>query len=333
MERNRIRTILLTLVLCAVAFALLALPRFIAQHQGSSLQAVISGQRTFPMTVSDVTGRKVTITKRPQRIISLSPSVTEILFAIGAGEHVVADTTYCDYPPAAKKLPKIGGYLDPNIEKITSLNPDLIIGQRGNRRDILDRLYALGLPIIAVDPTTIDQVSSAIQLVGDVTGYSTRAKSFNEQFSARKKAVVSRLSRISPNDRPKVLFLFSIDDGIFTVGPGSHIDELIRLAGGRNIAESTGKPWPQLSMEAVVKADPDAILLIDEHGGGSPLTQSTALVQLRANSHWQMVSAVKRGRVSVLDDDLITIPGPRLIDGLEQMAHALHPNLFQGKTE
>ncbi|HEX2948093.1 MAG TPA: ABC transporter substrate-binding protein [Armatimonadota bacterium] len=333
MGRNKIRAFLLAIIVLGTLGFLIFIPRFSTGHSGRSHQVQVVGNQVFPMTVTDSTGRDVVIHKKPARIISLAPGVTEILFAIGAGKQVIADSTFCDFPEQAKRLPKIGGYLDPNIEKITSLNSDLIIGERGNRRDILDQLSSsLGFTVLAVDPTSLRDISQSIQLIGEVTGNSLGAQRLYDDFDRRSALVQSRLAKIPSTALPRTLFLFSLDGGIYTVGPGSHIDELIKLAGGKNIAAPTGKPWPQLSMEMVAKSDPEVILLINEHGGKSGnLTSESALRQLRTDANWRKITAVKTGRVVVLDDDLITIPGPRLIDGLEQMATALHPDVFPGK--
>jgi iron complex transport system substrate-binding protein len=283
--------------------------------------------RSFPVTVVDALGRKVVVPHRPLRIISLAPCVTEILFAIGAGNQVIANTSYCNYPPEAARREKIGGYLDPDVERVAALSPDLVLGARGNRREAIEQMQALRLTVITVDANNLEEVAQAIRLIGRVVGEENAAGKLAVELDARRKALLARTRHLAEARRPRTLFLFSFE-GLFSAGAGSHIDELIRLAGGRNIAARTGAPWPQLSMEAIVSADPQVILLLSGHGAKTRLSAQAALGRLRVDPRWRTISAVKRGRLAVLEDDLITIPGPRLIEGLEATAAALHPELF-----
>jgi iron complex transport system substrate-binding protein len=275
---------------------------------------------TYPLTLYDALSRRVTIKARPLRIISLAPAITETLYAIGAGARLIADTDYCTYPEAAKKLPHVGGYLDPNIEKITSLKPDLILANRGTERTIVDKLAKLGTPLVALDPASFEDVCEITVTIGAVVDALPKATALAQQLRTRRANVALTSTFLS--DKPMVLFLFSLD-GLNSAGPGTFIDDLITLAGGDNVAKSTGKEWPELSMEAVVAADPSVIVVLSGHGGGA-LTPAKALATLRTQDKWKNIAAVKGGRVFVLDDDLITIPGPRLIDGLEALSKALH---------
>lgn len=283
----------------------------------------------YPLTIADALHHPVMLKGRPQRIISLAPSVTEILFAIGAGNRVLADTTYCKYPAAAARLAKIGGYLDPNAEKVVALTPDLVIAARGTRDDILDHLRALHVPLFVVDANNLTEVSASIKLIGRLVGNETTANQVAARLEARRNSICKKTAALAAAQRPATLFLFSFSD-LFSAGPGSHIDELIRLAGGRNIAAGTRQPWPQLSMEAVAAANPQVILVLAGHGTMSNLTPQAALATLRAKPQWRSLAAVKTGRVVVLDDDEMTLTGPRLINGLEAVARALHPELFPG---
>jgi iron complex transport system substrate-binding protein len=317
-------------LLLGVVTAIIALPRVKTvwrEHQRGIAFPVAQGD-SFPVTVVDTFGHRVTVNTQPKRIVSLAPGVTEILYAIGANGALIADTSYCDFPPAAAALPKIGGYLDPNVEKVLAMKPDLIVGERGNRKEVLLHLHGLGRTIVVVDPESLDGVTQSILMIGRVTGKAANARKLADGFAARQRRVVDRLAGVPESVRPRTLFLFSLGEGIFTVGPGSHIDELIRLAGGKNIAALTGKPWPQLSMEAVMAADPQVILLLRGQMTNHPITTAQALARFRADTHWRSISAVREGKIVLLDDDPSTIPGPRLIDGLEEMASALHPDLF-----
>jgi iron complex transport system substrate-binding protein len=176
---RRLQGIKVAAVLAAVILLIAILPgaqRYLRSVRPST--SVSASGRSYPITVHDCRGIDVTVAKRPQRIVSLSPAITEILFDIGAGSRVVAVTSYCDFPQQVKKLPKVGGYLDPNVEKVSALSPDLVLLARGTKRDIIDRLSSLGFTVVAVDPTSLDGVLSTIRLIGRVVGEAERADSF-----------------------------------------------------------------------------------------------------------------------------------------------------------
>ncbi len=303
---------------------------------GAENRATRLSGATFPITVTDVRGEKITIAKQPQRIISTAPNNTEILFAIGAGPRVIADTDYCDYPPEAATLPKIGGYLDPNVEKIVSLNPDLVLATRGTSKAILDRMATLKVPAVCLDPESIPETLEAIRTIGAVTGETASAKKLAQALDARRQAVLAKTTPLPAVTRPTTLFLFTAEDlnALYSVGPGSHIDAMIADAGGRNVGAHATTPWPQLSRETVFASDPEVILVLDGSVMSKPITPAEALRRFRANRRWRDVRAVKTGRVAVLDGDALTLPGPRMLDGLEAMAAALHPDLFPiGETK
>jgi len=283
------------------------------------------------MTIVDARGQRVTIAQRPTRIISLAPSVTETLFAIGAGDRVIADTTYCDYPPEAKALPKVGGYVDPHTEKIVAMKPDLVLGAKGNARDVLDHLSQLGMPVVTVAPESLEDVENAIRQIGRVIGEAQAAERLASRCAERRHAVRHRMQALADGARPRTLLLFS-PDSLFSAGPGSHLGEMIRLAGGVNVAKNAKTPWPELSLETVVTANPEVIILLSGRGMARSLTPDIALKRFSADRRWREMAAVKTGRVAVLDDDTITLPGPRLIDGLEALAAAIHPELFTRET-
>ena len=286
--------------------------------------AVAQTAVSFPLTLTDARGKQLTITQRPTRIISLAPSVTETLFAVGAGSRVIADTTYCNYPSAAKALPKIGEYVNPDVEKIVAMKPDLVVGAKGNALDALDHLAQLGIPVLTIDPQSLEDVEGTLRLIGRATGNATAAATLAAQCAQRREALARRLAQPGMAARPRTLLLFS-PDSLYSAGPGSHLDEMIRLAGGVNVAAHSKTAWPELSMESVVRANPEIILFLSGHGTLHPLTTAGALARLRTERNWSEITAVQQGRVVVLDDDALTLPGPRLIDGLEAMTAAIHP--------
>ncbi|HEY3377711.1 MAG TPA: ABC transporter substrate-binding protein [Armatimonadota bacterium] len=313
------------LALAAVLVGILLIPRYgwdgHGQQRGWRLGA---SQQDFPLTVTDALGRTVTIPTRPERLISLAPNITEILFAIGAGPRVVADTAYCDYPPAAAALPKIGGYLDPNLEKVLALKPDLVLCDDINRHAMVDRLAGLGIPVVMSAPERLQEVEGAIRQIGRAVGEASHAETLADDLQRRRAAVTAKTAALPEASRPRTLFLFSLD-GFYSAGPGSYIDELIRYGGGRNIITKPAAAWPQLAIESIVAADPQVIILLAKYGKQHHLTAAVALATLLADRRWRDITAVKTRRVVVLDDDPMTLPGPRLIEGLESTAGALHP--------
>lgn len=277
----------------------------------------------FPITISDALNNKVTVATRPMRIISLAPSVTEVIYAVGAGDRLIADTTYCDYPVAAQKLPKIGGFIDPNVEQIVALKPDLVIGAKGNPREALGQLRQMNIPVVTIDPETLDSaIDESLRIVGKVTGLSKKADKLASDNSKRKEVVAQQAAARAK--RPRILMLFTADS-LFSVGPGSYLDEMITLAGGVNIAGDTRLAWPELSMEKVIKDDPQIILIISMEKGATSSFSDEILQQLRAKKQWKNISAVRNGKVVYLGNDELTLPGPRLINGLEAMAQVISP--------
>ncbi|MHB0939634.1 MAG: ABC transporter substrate-binding protein [Armatimonadota bacterium] len=301
-----------------------------SRSQQQQLQARVS--TGFPVTITDSLNRQVTIAAKPKKIVSVAPSATEILFAIGAGERVIADTTYCDYPPAADTLPKIGGFTNPNVEKILSLSPDLVLGARGTPVGLFDQMQSLKLTVAAIDAeNSLDQMLESIRTIGKIAGEDDKAAGLIAQMEARRQAIVSKTAKLSPAQRPSVLFVFTPGE-LYSAGKGSFIDELITLGGGVNIAAQAKSPWPQLSLETVIADDPQVILTLPGNMGNKhkPMSNADAVARFRALPRWKSLSAVKNGRVYVLEDDPMTLPGPRLIDGLEATAAAIHPELFKG---
>jgi iron complex transport system substrate-binding protein len=288
--------------------------------------AVPAFAEVFPQRIVDVRGVTVTIPAKPQRIVSLAPNNTEILFAIGAGSRVVADTEYCDYPPAAAKLPKVGGYLDPSVEKVVAMKPDLVLVTRGTRTEMIDRIAAFKVPVVCLDPESLPEVCDAVTTIGRAVGELAAARRLALHLRIRHQKVLLRMRELPAAKRPVTLFLFDLN-GLYSVGPGSHIDTMITEAGGRNVGATAKTPWPQLSMETVIAANPTVILLVQGVGMGTKLTPARALAKLRADRRWAQVAAVKQGRLFMLDVDAMTLPGPRMVDGLEAMARALHPEL------
>jgi len=281
------------------------------------LSISVEGKESF---FTDEMGRTVKISYPPMRIISLAPSITEILFALGLNEEIEAVTDFCDYPEAVSKRPRVGGFINPNIEKIVSLKPDLIIAIRdGNRMGTIDRLNELAFPVYVVDPKSFDGVITTLQNIGDIVGRQENSKNIvNEIKAKREKTAI--LTRSLP--RPKVFFQIGYLPMI-TVGKGSLADELIRLAGGRSISENESLNYPPYNIEIVVQKAPEIIIMSSMESKRN----YSGLIKMWQN--WKSIPAVKRNAIHIVDSNIVDRPTPRIVGGLEAMLRIIHPEVFK----
>ncbi|MEE3264889.1 MAG: cobalamin-binding protein [Candidatus Latescibacterota bacterium] len=253
----------------------------------------------------------------PTRIVSLAPSNTEILFAIGAGDRLVGVTQWCNYPTAVKDIEQVAGYSDLNIERITAVRPDLIIAARGNDLEGLRSLEQMGVPVFALNVQTLDAMIDAVRRLGRLTGTTDRSDSLARMLTARLEEVDRR---ILDRPRPRVLWGY-VADPIYTAGPGSLIDNMIERAGGENVARGAQVTWPQVSLETIVAWAPQ-VLLTSLGGGMQPAGE---IDRLREIDGWKELPAIKNGRIVHVEGDLLTRAGPRLVDAVEILANQLHP--------
>ncbi len=264
--------------------------------------ATNSPTTTNARTVKDELNRSIRVPIHPQRIVSLAPSITETIFALGAGDRVVGVTTFCDYPPEAITKEKIGDTVRPNIEKIIALKPDLVIVSTSSQLEqVVANLGALGIPVYVSNPRNLDGVLSSINGIGELIGEQARASELTANLRARIEAVKQITGSES---RPRVLFILGTEP-LITVGGGTFIDDLIARAGGLSISSDAGGEYPQYSLETAVAKQPEVIFI-------------SSGVELPARL--KQTPAAEAGRVYRLDDNLVLRPGPRVVDGLEQMA-------------
>jgi len=273
-----------------------------------------------PRTFIDEVGREVTFPFPPERIVSLAPNITEILFSLGLDEEIVGVSIHCNFPEEAKSKPRVGTYISLDFEKITSLKPDLIIATgAGNTRDMVDRLGKLGFPSYVIYPKNFDDILRSILHIGEVVNRGKEARQITEEMKKRSQRVIE-LTKGLP--RPKV-FIQIGDTPIVTVGRGSFADDLIRLAGAENIAGKEKEGYPRFGMEEILKRSPEVIVISSMNPKGD--YQKI----LREWNRWKTIPAVKNGRIHLIDSDLLDRPSPRIIDGLEELARVLHPDRFK----
>jgi len=275
-----------------------------------------------PGTYTDDMGRAVAIDQIPQRLVSFGPSITEILFALGLEEKVVGVSDYCDYPEAAKLKPKVGDAFNPSLEKIAELEPDLVLTLK--QEQLNSELDALGIKFMVLDPEDIDAIWGDIGLVGEITGTEKRAEELIKDMQDSISQVIALME-----DVPKVRVFFIVDATDptlpWTAGTGSFIDALITMSGGENIAAKGQGAWVQFSLEQIVSSDPE-VIIIQTMTGGIPTVSKE---ELEAHPAWGEMTAVKQGKICFINGDLVSRPGPRIVQGLEEMAQIIHPELFE----
>ena len=289
-----------------------------ATTSASPTSTAASSPPAFPATVSDFQDRSVTIPKRPERIVSIGPSITEFLFALGAGSRLVGTDDFSDEPAAAKSIEKVGG-IKVNFEKVVALKPDLVLIVKFSDGTI-EKLASAGLLVLVVDPQSVGEVARTAILVGRATGGdgSALAATIDQKVQQVKVKVGAATTK------PRVYHEVDASDPakIFTVGPGSYIHDLIEIAGGTNIAAKAVGAYPQLSAEEILRADPEVIVLAAAPYSAKP-------EQVAARTGWSAISAVKNGRIVTIEPNLINRPGPRVGEAAEAYARLVHPELYR----
>lgn len=270
-----------------------------------------------PQRFIDDWGRSLVFSQVPQRLISLAPSLTEILYAIGTGDQVVGVTEFCDYPTSAQLKPKVG-YSQPNLETIIALRPDLVVAPSDFMRpDLLAKFEQLQLPIFISDPKTVDDVPRQIQMLGRILGRTAHA----DRLATHLRDELAKMSAKTQGlGRPRVLYVLN-SQPLITVGPGSFIHQLIDMAGGINVAERAVTPYPRLNMEEVLAQDPQLIIFPTGQSEGLPLSEQ-GLWQ-----RWTTMSAVKQNAFYRVNSDLLNRPGPRILLGLMRLIEIIHPEV------
>ena len=262
-------------------------------------------------TFTDGIGRKIELPKRPERIVSLAPNITEILFALQLGHKVAGVTDFCDFPEEARHKPKVGWLISPGIEKIISLRPDIVFATtEGNKPEIVDELERMNIKTYVLNPHDINDVLSDITEIGNVTGQRSIAQELTGSLTRRintvkKKAMEGRQKR--------VIYLVSTNP-IISAGPGSFIHDLIITAGGINVLSDSPIRYPRIDMEEIILKDPEVIIAPDD------LTEQIHEWKKR----WSGISAIRNGMVYPVNPDIVSRPGPRIIDGLEKINEYIH---------
>lgn len=264
-------------------------------------------QASFPLAMQDDRGVTVRLDEAPRRVVSLAPNLTEIVYLLGREDLLVGVTRFCNYPARAASLPRVGGIVDPDVERIVAADPDLVLCTTdGNPKERVGVLEAMGIPCFAVGPQNLAAVFRTIERVGELLGVPGKGRREADALRAR----AERVSREKRTPSPRVLFVVSTSP-VIAAGNGTFLDELVRIPGGRNAAGRFAGRYPRLSVEDLIAAAPDIILVAGMTGveGFSPDV-----------SRWAEVPAFHNGDVVTLDGDLVTRPGPRMVGALEGVA-------------
>lgn len=271
------------------------------------------------ITVTDSRGMDVVFDEAPQRIVSLSPAHTEILYALGLGDRVVGTDSFSDFPPDAGKKPTVGDAFTLNLEALFELEPDLVYTTWEAHVADVERLGIRVLYLFTA--TDLQAVLDNIVLMGRITDREEEARAVLADMEARINAVVDRLAAVEKGPR----LFYELDPGLFTLGPDTFIGNILEILKVQNVAEGANSPFPQLSAEVIVEKDPEVIILGDSK---EYLSSGITVAEVEARPGWSGITAVVEGQVYSFDDSLISRPGPRIVDGIEQLAELLYPELF-----
>ena len=272
----------------------------------------------YPVEITDDFGNMVKFEKAPDTIISLAPNNTEILFALGLGDKVVGVTSFCDYPEEALAVEKIGDFNGINLEKIIELNPELVLNYGPGDADDNARLKEAGIQMLAFLPESIDAVINTINTIGQATGSTEQSKELTNNMMTRKDEI---LDLVKNADKKKVFYEIW-HDPLMAAGPGSFMDGLITLAGGTNIAENAEGDYAQYDLEQLIERNPEVYLTSADMPDKTPES-------MMARPGFENIEAMKTGNIHVLDANITSRSGPRIVEALELVAKAIHPELFK----
>jgi len=273
--------------------------------------------------LTDEVGRRIQVPQEADRVVSLAPNLTEIIFALGDGNHLAGDTDFCDYPAEAVQKPHVGGPVNPNLEVIVSLMPDLVLATKSiNRRETVNALDRIGLPVYVTDPHSVEGMIVSVEHLGSALGAEKSAAMLAEDLRSRLADLDRRLAGAAPR---RVLFVVWTDP-LISVGRDTFIADALRRAGGRSVVDTKAE-WPHVSMEEIVRLQPEVLVFASAHAGST----QRDIDALRTRPGWRNLEAMQHGNIVVVSD-AINRPAPRMVDAIERLAHALHPEAFTSRA-
>ncbi|AHM56984.1 ABC-type Fe3+-hydroxamate transport system, periplasmic component YvrC [Peptoclostridium acidaminophilum DSM 3953] len=314
---SRLSRRIAAIFLIIVAFVMAAGCSQTGPADSSSSKGASAEASAYPLEIKDSHGRTVVIEKKPERVVSIAPGITESIFAIGKGEVLVGRTDYCTYPKETDGIESIGGMQDPNIEKIVELDPDIVIASAHFKEETLEKLEELGLKVVVLyGEESFEGVYDIIGKLGTILDAKANANELTAEMESRVAAVKAKVNGL---EKPSVYYVIGFGEyGDFTAGSDTFISKMIEMAGGTNAASDV-KGW-KYSLERLVENDPDILICSSEY---SPSEQVAA-----ANGYKEL-SAVKNGSIFTIETDTVEIQGPRQVEGLEELARIIHPEAFK----
>lgn len=290
--------------------------------ENSSDKTADTSETKYPLTIKDASGKEIVIEKEPEKVVSLAPNVTEIIFALGKEDKLAGRTDYCIYPEEAKEVQSVGDLMNVNFEKLTEIKPDIVITSPMTLEETRKKIADLGLKVLLIDNTqSFEATYNIIEQIGKVLNANQKS---NEIISSMKEKVESIKKKVAGKEKPSVYYVLSYGaEGDYTLGKNTFIDSMIEMAGGVNVANDVDS-WSKYSIEKIVEKDPD--IIIYSESPDNPANNKEGI--MKANGY-KNLRAVKEGKVMPIDSDLVEIQGPRLVDGLESLAKIIHPELFE----
>ena len=301
----------------AVLFLILCDGGFPAQTSGAR------GTLPAGRELTDEVGRKIQIPQEVDRVVSLAPNLTEIVFALGDGNHLAGDTDFCDYPAEALQKPHVGGPVNPNLEVVVSLMPDLVLATKSiNRRETVNALDHIGLPVYVTDPHSVEEMVASVEHLGIALGTEKSAAILAEDLRGR----LSDLDRRLAGAAPRRVFFVVWTDPLISVGRDTFIADALRRAGGRSVVDTKAE-WPHISLEEIVRLQPEVLVFASAHAGST----QRDIDELRMRPGWKNLDAMQHDNIVVVSD-AINRPAPRMVDAIERLARALHPEAFASRA-
>lgn len=323
---NKLRGTVFLIVLALLSMLLIGCTSEVEKDIQNNVDENIE-EGNYKVQVTDDIGNSITITEKPEKVISIAPSITEILFSIGAEDKVVGVSDYCDYPTEALEKEKVGDALAINIEKILELDPDVVFLYSESSTEAIDQIQDNGIHTIVYESETIDDIFSNILEIGRIMDVEENADEVVSEMKQKRDYIINKVK-----DTENVRVFYQIwDEPLMTAGQGSFIHELINLAGGENIAADVEDAYPQYSAESMIEKDPE-VYIAPAHTAESEYLNSEEIEELRNNIKsrpgYDAMTAIKNDRIELLDPNIVSRPGVRIIEALELFAKAIHPEIF-----
>jgi len=282
----------------------------------------------FPVTITDSLDNEFTLEEKPTKIISLSPNMTEVLFAVGAGENVVGVTNFADYPQEATEVDIIGSITEPNIEKIITMEPDVVIASSVNKMETIERLRELNVKVAGFSANSVDMAIENIKTVSKLTGNQEKGEEIVTEMYIKIGEMTNLVEDHLENNKKRKVFYEIWNDPLYTAGKNNFIDDLVNMAGGINIGRLAEGQWPQYNLEKLLIEDPE-VYISTPHSADREVSKE----KIKNRAQYQSISAIKNDRVYVIDQDILNRASPRLVKGLALMTKAIFPELTEEVNE